>query len=177
MLAELKEVPDQLRHFCGTFRRISRNSSVSLRVFSWVEAVMSLMSPMPGLSGAVPSFFSFSLFIACFVLVAHNIVALQFLLGGIRVFISFSSRVNWILTNLNYPQISPEVAARQHMGLVEYYSVGLRSVNYWSGVKMWHFQLRYWAVLRTQPVILSCPSCCWGLLFQGSGLFTALAPT
>ena len=38
---------------------------------------MSLMSPIPGLSGAVPSFFSFSLFIACFVLVAHNIVALQ----------------------------------------------------------------------------------------------------
>ena len=45
--------------------------------FYWVEAVMSLMSPIPGLSGAVPSFSSFSLFIACIVLVAHNIVELQ----------------------------------------------------------------------------------------------------
>ena len=34
----------------------------------------------------------------------------------------------WILANLNYPQISPGVAARQHMGLVEYSSVGLRSL-------------------------------------------------
>ena len=32
----------------------------------------------------------------------------------------------WILANLNYPQISPEVAARQHKGLAEYSSVGLR---------------------------------------------------
>ena len=38
---------------------------------------MSLMSPIPGLSGAVLSFFSFRLFPACFVSVAHNIVALQ----------------------------------------------------------------------------------------------------
>ena len=45
----------------------------------------------------------------------------------------------WILGNLNYPQISPNVAARQHMGLVEYSSVGLRSVSHCSGVKMWHF--------------------------------------
>ena len=45
--------------------------------FHWVEAVMSLMSPIPELSGAVPSFSSFSLFIACIVLVAHNIVQLQ----------------------------------------------------------------------------------------------------
>ena len=45
--------------------------------FYWVEAVMSLMSPIPGLSGTVPVFFSFSLFIACIVLVAHNIVELQ----------------------------------------------------------------------------------------------------
>ena len=42
------------------------------------------------------------------------------------------------LANLNYPQISPEVAARQHMGLVEFSSVGLRSVSHCSGVKMWH---------------------------------------
>ena len=54
-----------------------RNFSVSLRVFSWVEAVMSLRSPILGWSGTVPRFFSFSLFIACFVLVAHNIVQLQ----------------------------------------------------------------------------------------------------
>ena len=45
----------------------------------------------------------------------------------------------WILANLNYPQISPKVAARQHMGLVEYSSVGLQSVSHCSGVKMWHF--------------------------------------
>ena len=45
----------------------------------------------------------------------------------------------WILANLNYPQTSPEVAARQHMGLVEYSSVGLRSVSHCSRVKMWHF--------------------------------------
>ena len=38
---------------------------------------MSLMSPILGLSGAVPRFFSFSLFIACIVLVAHNIVQLR----------------------------------------------------------------------------------------------------
>ena len=45
----------------------------------------------------------------------------------------------WILANLNYPQISPKVAARQHMGFVEYFSVGLRSVSHCSGVKFWHF--------------------------------------
>ena len=45
----------------------------------------------------------------------------------------------WKLAELNYPQISPEVAARQHMGLVEYSSVGLRPVSHCSGVKMWHF--------------------------------------
>ena len=45
----------------------------------------------------------------------------------------------WILANLNYPQIFLGVAARQHMGLVEYSSVGLRSVSHCSGVKMWHF--------------------------------------
>ena len=44
-----------------------------------------------------------------------------------------------ILANLNYPQISPKVSARQYMGLVEYSSVGLRSVSHCSGVKMWHF--------------------------------------
>ena len=38
---------------------------------------MSLMSPILGLSGAAPGFLSFSLFIACIVLVAHNMVELQ----------------------------------------------------------------------------------------------------
>ena len=38
---------------------------------------MSLTSPTLGLSGAVSSFFSSSLFIACIVLIAHNIVQLQ----------------------------------------------------------------------------------------------------
>ena len=32
--AEMNEVLDQLRHFCGTFRRVSGNCSVSLRVLS-----------------------------------------------------------------------------------------------------------------------------------------------
>ena len=38
---------------------------------------MSLMLPLLELSGAVPRFFSFSLFIPFSVLVAHNIVELQ----------------------------------------------------------------------------------------------------
>ena len=83
----------------------------------------------------------------------------------------------WILANLNYPQISPEVAARQHMGLVKCSSVCLRSVSRSSGVKMWHFYLRCWAVAWAQPVILSCASSSWGLFFQLKGLFAALAPT
>ena len=97
---------------------------------------------------------------------------------GVSVF-SLVSAVEsfWILANLNYPQISPEVAARQHMGLVEYSSVRLRSVSPCSGVKMWHFWLRCWAAAWTQPVILSCESSFWGLFFQGNGLFAALAPT
>ena len=45
----------------------------------------------------------------------------------------------WKMANSKYLQICPEVAARQHMGLVEYSSVGLRSVSHCSGVKMWHF--------------------------------------
>ena len=65
---------------CDTFvvRSVEfRKSSVSLLVFALVEAVMSLTSPILGLSVAVSSFLSFSLFIACIVLVAHNIVQLQ----------------------------------------------------------------------------------------------------
>ena len=77
MLAELNEVLDQLRHFCGTFRRISGIVPYHSVFFPGLEAVMSLTSPILGLSGAVSSFFSFSLFIACIVLVAHNIVQLQ----------------------------------------------------------------------------------------------------
>ena len=59
---------------------------------------------------------------------------------GVYVF-SLVSAVEsfWILANLIYPQISPKVAARQHMGLVENSSVGLRSVSHCSGVRMWHF--------------------------------------
>ena len=45
----------------------------------------------------------------------------------------------WQLANLIYPQSSAEVAARQHMGLVEYSSAGLRFVSHCSGLKMWHF--------------------------------------
>ena len=101
-----------------------------------------------------------------------------YLSWGVCVF-SLVSAVEslWILANLNYPQISPKVAARQHMGLVEYFSIGLRSVSHWSGVKLWPFYLRCWAVAWRQPVILSCVSCSWGLFFQESGLFAALAPT
>ena len=65
---------------CDTFvvRSVEiRKSSVSLLVFALVEAVMSLMSPILWLYGTVPRFFSFSLFIACIVSVAHNIVQLQ----------------------------------------------------------------------------------------------------
>ena len=83
----------------------------------------------------------------------------------------------WTSANLNFPQMSLEVAARQYMGLVEHSSAGLRSDSHCSEVRMWLFWLRCWAVARTQPVIQSCASCCWGLLFQRSGLFTALAPT
>ena len=65
---------------CDTFvvRSVEfRKSSVSLLVFALVEAVMSLTSPILGSSGAVSSFSSFSLFDACVVLFAHNIVELQ----------------------------------------------------------------------------------------------------
>ena len=51
--------------------------SVSLLVFSWADAVMSLMMPILRLPGAVPRFFSLSLFIGCFVLVDYKIVELQ----------------------------------------------------------------------------------------------------
>ena len=65
---------------CDTFvvRSVDfRKNSVSLLVFALVEAVMSLTSPILGLSGAVSSFFSFNLFIACIFSVAHNIVELH----------------------------------------------------------------------------------------------------
>ena len=45
--------------------------------FFLAETVMLLKFPILGLSGAVPRFFSFSQFIACIVLIAHNIVELQ----------------------------------------------------------------------------------------------------
>ena len=62
--------------------------------FYWVEAVMSLMSPILGLSGTVPGFFSFSLFFACIVLVAQNIVQLQ----------SGRERVENVSVDKDYPQ-------------------------------------------------------------------------
>ena len=65
---------------CDTFvvRSVEiRKPSLSLLVFALVEAVMSLTSSILGLSAAVSSFFSISLFFACIVLVAHNIVELQ----------------------------------------------------------------------------------------------------
>ena len=59
---------------------------------------------------------------------------------GVCVFLLVSAAESFcILANLNRPQMSLKVAARQHMGLVEYSSVGLRSVSHCSGVKMWHF--------------------------------------
>ena len=77
MLADLNEILVQLRHFCGTFRRLSATVPYHSVFFPWVEAVMSLVSPKLGLSGGVPRFFSFNQFIACIVLVAHNIVEIQ----------------------------------------------------------------------------------------------------
>ena len=59
---------------------------------------------------------------------------------GVSVFSLVSAPESfWILANLISPQILPEVAARQHMGLVEHASAGLRSASCYSGVKMWHF--------------------------------------
>ena len=74
MLEELNEKLDQLRHFCGSFRRISGPVLYHSLFFSWVEAVMLLISPILGLTEAAPRFFSFSLFSSCIVLVAHVIV-------------------------------------------------------------------------------------------------------
>ena len=51
---------------------------ITLCFFFWVEAVMSLMPPILGLSGAVPSFFPVSLFIARIVLVAQIFPGLKF---------------------------------------------------------------------------------------------------
>ena len=65
---------------CETFvvRSVEfRKSSVSLIVFALVEAVMSLMSPILWLYGAVPRFFPLNLFIACIFSVAHSFVELQ----------------------------------------------------------------------------------------------------
>ena len=76
MLADSNEILVQQRHFCDTFRGFPELFRIT-PYFSWVEGVMSLTSPILGLSGAVSSFFSFSLIIACTVLVAHNIVQLQ----------------------------------------------------------------------------------------------------
>ena len=76
--AELNEVPDQLRHFCGTFRRICGIVPYHSLLFQGGSSnVVDVAHTGVGLSGAISSFFSFSLFIACIILVAHNIVELQ----------------------------------------------------------------------------------------------------
>ena len=76
MLAELNEILVQLQHFCGTFRRIS--GFVPCHCLFLLGGNSNVfMSPIPGLPGAVPCFFSFGLIIACIVLVAHKIVQLQ----------------------------------------------------------------------------------------------------
>ena len=76
MLAELNEVQDQLRHFVVRSVEFPEMFRIA-PCFSWLEAVMPLMLPILGLSGAVPSFSSFSPFLACIVVVAHNTVELQ----------------------------------------------------------------------------------------------------
>ena len=76
MLAELNEVQDQLRQFVVRSVEFPEFFRIT-PCFCWVEAVISLMSPILVLSEAVPGFFSVSLFIACIVLVAHNIVELH----------------------------------------------------------------------------------------------------
>ena len=64
-----------------------------------------------------------------------------------------------MLANLKFPQITPKVAVRQHMELVEFCFGDLRSVTDSFGVKMWQFELGYGAVAPAQPVILFCSSC------------------
>ena len=103
---------------------------------------------------------------------------------GIFVF-SLVSAVKsvWIIANLKFPHMSPGVAVRQLLGMLEVFF-------FWSLVC--HLQLRSedraflfrcWPSVRTQPVILFCASCFWGplcpsgLLFEASGLVAALAPT
>ena len=77
MLAELNEILVQLRHFCGTFRRISGIVPYqSLFLLGGSSKVFDVAHT--GLSEAVPRFPSFSLFLACFDLVAHNIAQLQY---------------------------------------------------------------------------------------------------
>ena len=76
MLAELNEVQDQLRHFVVRSVEFPEMFRIA-PCFSWLEAVMPLMLPILGLSGAVPRFSSFSPFLACIVVVAHNTVELQ----------------------------------------------------------------------------------------------------
>ena len=78
MLAELNEVLDQLRHFCGTFRRISFPELFRITPCFLLDGSSNVVDVAhTGLSGAVPRFPSFSLFLACIDLVAHNFVDLQ----------------------------------------------------------------------------------------------------
>ena len=75
MLAELNEILVQLRHFCGTFRRFSGNVPYYSLFFSGGRSNVDVAHT--GVIWAVPRFFSVSLFIACIVLVAQDIVQLN----------------------------------------------------------------------------------------------------
>ena len=83
MLAELNEVLVQLRHFCGTFRRIF--GIVAYHSFFFLRGSSNVFDVAH--SGVIWSCFevsTFNLFIACIVLVAHNIVDLQFEREGVE---------------------------------------------------------------------------------------------
>ena len=77
MLAELNEILVQLRHFCGTFRRISEIFRIT-PCFSSVGSSNVVDVAHTGVIWSCFEVFSFNLFIACIVLAAHNIVELLF---------------------------------------------------------------------------------------------------
>ena len=76
MLAELNEVQDQLRHF--VVRSVEFPEMFRITPCFFLGGRSNVVDVAhTGLSGAVHRFFSFSQFIACIDLVAHNIVQLQ----------------------------------------------------------------------------------------------------
>ena len=77
MLAELNEVQDQLRHF--VVRSVEFPELFRITPYFFLDGSSNVVDVAhTGLSGAAPRFLSFSQFIACNGLVAHNIVELQF---------------------------------------------------------------------------------------------------